>query len=145
MCVCTHTHTHTYTYAWMLSRFSHIWHFRTPRPAAHARILCPALSPGVYPSSRICMSAESIQPCLTLNDPLDCGPPGSSVHGVLQARIPEWVAIPFSRGSSRPRNQTWVSCTADRFLTIWATGEALSSCTHTYGCVYIYRHVYVYI
>ena len=50
--------------------------------------------------------------CLTLCDPMDCGPPGSSVHGMLQARILEWVAILFSRGSSRPRDRTWVSCMA---------------------------------
>ena len=45
-------------------------------------------------------------------------PPGSSVHGILQARILEWVAIPFSRGSSQPRDQTWVSCIAGRFFTV---------------------------
>ena len=45
-------------------------------------------------------------------------------HGILQARIPEWVAIPFSRGSSQPRDQTQVSCIAGRFFTIWATREA---------------------
>ena len=50
-----------------------------------------------------------IQLCPTLCDPMDCSPPGSSVHGIFQARILEWVAIPFSRGSSWPRNQTWVS------------------------------------
>ena len=50
--------------------------------------------------------------------------PGFSVHGILQARILEWVAIPFSRGSSLPRNGTQVSCTADRFFTTWATWEA---------------------
>ena len=55
------------------------------------------------------------QSCLTLCNPMDCCPPGSSVHGILQARILEWVAIPFSRGSSRPWNRTWVSCTADSF------------------------------
>ena len=43
------------------------------------------------------------QSCLTLCDPVDCGPPGSSIHGILQARILEWVAISFSRGSSQPR------------------------------------------
>ena len=59
-------------------------------------------------------------------DPMDCNLPGSSVHGVLQARILEWVAIPFSRGSSQPRDQTWVSCIAGRSFTIWATREALS-------------------
>ena len=55
---------------------------------------------------------------------MDCSPPGSSVHGILQARILEWVAISFSRGSSQPRDQTQISCTAGRFLTIWATREA---------------------
>ena len=55
---------------------------------------------------------------------MDCSPPGSSVHGIIQARILEWVAIPFSRGSSWPRDQTWVSCIAGRFFTIWATREA---------------------
>ena len=61
--------------------------------------------------------------CLTLCDPLDCSPPGSSVHRILQARILERVAIYFSRGSSRPRDQAWVSCIVDRFFTIWATRE----------------------
>ena len=49
--------------------------------------------------------------------------PGSSVHGILQARILEWVPIPFSRGSSRPRDQTRVPCTAGIFFTIWAMGD----------------------
>ena len=55
---------------------------------------------------------------------MDCSPPGSPVLGILQARILEWVAISFSSGSSRPRNRTWVSCTAGRFFTNWATREA---------------------
>ena len=50
------------------------------------------------------------QSCATLCDPMDCSPPVSSVHGILQASILEWVAIPFSRGSSQARDQTWVSC-----------------------------------
>ena len=58
------------------------------------------------------------QSCLTLCDPTDCSLPGSYVHGILQSRILEWVAIPFSRGSSQPRNQTWVSCVAGRFFTV---------------------------
>ena len=49
------------------------------------------------------------QSWLTLPDPMDCSPPGSSVHAILQARILQWVVIPFSRGSSQPRNQTYVS------------------------------------
>ena len=59
-----------------------------------------------------------------LCDPMDCSPPGSSVHGLLQARILEWVAIPFSRGSSWLKDRAWVSCIASRFFTVWATREA---------------------
>ena len=54
---------------------------------------------------------------------MDCSLSDSSVHGILQARILEWVAISFSRGSSWPRDWTWVSCIAHRFFTIWATRE----------------------
>ena len=68
--------------------------------------------------------SELAQSCLTLCDPMDCRSPGSSVHGILQARILEWVAISFSRGSSQPRDQTQISCLAGGFFTIWATREA---------------------
>ena len=61
--------------------------------------------------------------CSVICNPIDCSPPSSSVHGILQARILEWGAIPFSRGSFWPRDQTQVSCIAGRFFTIWATGE----------------------
>ena len=61
------------------------------------------------------------QSCLTLCDPSDYSPPGFPVHGILQARILKWVAIPFSRGFSRPRGWTPFSCTAVRFFTIWGT------------------------
>ena len=64
------------------------------------------------------------QLCPTLCYPMDCSPPASSVHGVLQARMLEWATIPFSRGTSRPRDQTWLSCTAGRFFTNWAIREA---------------------
>ena len=60
--------------------------------------------------------------CIT--DPMDCRLPGSSVHGILQASRLEWVVIPFSRGSSQPRDGTWVSCIAGGFFTIWDTREA---------------------
>ena len=59
------------------------------------------------------------QSCPTLCDPMNCSPPVCSVHEVLQARILEWVAIPFSRGSSQPRDWTWVSCISCRFFTLW--------------------------
>ena len=57
-------------------------------------------------------------------NPMDCSLPGSSVHGFLQARILEWVAISFSRGSFWPRIQTQISCNAGRFFTNWATRES---------------------
>ena len=56
---------------------------------------------------------------------IDCSLPGSSVHGILQARILEWVAIPSSKGSSWVRDQTLISCIAGRFFTIWATRGVL--------------------
>ena len=61
------------------------------------------------------------QSCLTLWEAMDYSQSGSSIHGILQARTLEWVAIPFSKASSWPRDQTQVSCIAGRFFTIWAT------------------------
>ena len=65
------------------------------------------------------MRAKLLQSCSTLCDPMDCSPPGFSVHGILQARILEWVAMLSSRGSSWPRDQTcisFVSCTGRQVL-----------------------------
>ena len=62
------------------------------------------------------------QLCLNCCNPMDCSPPGSSAHGILQARILEWVTIPSCRGSSRPRDQTWVSyisCIGRQVLYHW--------------------------
>ena len=63
-----------------------------------------------------------IQLCLNLHDPMDC-----IVHEIFQVRILEWVAFPFSRGSSWPRNRMEISCIAGRFFTNWAIQEALSN------------------
>ena len=63
------------------------------------------------------------QSCPTLYDPMNCSLPGSSVHGILQARIQEWVVISFPRGSSRPRDQTWISNIAGRFFTTEPPGK----------------------
>ena len=71
------------------------------------------------------MKVKVTQSCPTLCDPMDCSLPGSSVCGILPARILEWVAMPFSRESFHPRDWTQVSCIAGRFFTIWATREAL--------------------
>ena len=73
-----------------------------------------------------CTQAWLLLACQTLGDPTDCSPPGSSVHGILQARMPAWVAVPSSRGSSRPRDWTQVShisCMAGGFFTTSATWE----------------------
>ena len=69
--------------------------------------------------------SEVTQSCPTLCDPMDCSPQSSSVHGILQARVLEWVAISFSRGSSRPRDWTQVSCIAGRRFNLWATRKVL--------------------
>ena len=78
------------------------------------------------------MCAKLFQSCLTLCDPMDYRLPGSSIYGITQTRILEWVAISFSRGFSGPREWTqrprdWiqVSCIVDRFFTVWATKETL--------------------
>ena len=66
------------------------------------------------------------QLCPILCDPVDCSPPGSSVHGILHARILKWVAISYSRGSSQPRDQTHISCIsciAGRFFTTAPPGK----------------------
>ena len=98
-----------------------------PNPGIEPR--SPALQVDSLPAepqtSHKLLCCESHWVVSTLCDPMDYSPPGSSVHGILQARILEWVAIPFSRGSSRPRNRTEDSCTAGGFFTNWAIREVL--------------------
>ena len=74
------------------------------------------------------MKVKVAQSCLTFRDPMDY-----RVHGILQARILEWVAFPFSRGSSQPRDWTQVSHIAGGFFTTWATRE-----THIIGYIKSY-------
>ena len=81
---------------------------RSPTLQADSLLSVPPENP-----QRVSWSVMSDSLC-----PRDCSPPGSSVHGILQAKILEWVAIPFSRGSSRPRNWIWVSFIAGRFFTV---------------------------
>ena len=78
-----------------------------------------------YCKSTTCVHVSHTQSCLILCDSMDCSPPGSWVHGIPQARILEWEAIPFSRGSSQHRDRTQVSCIAGKFFTTWDTREAL--------------------
>ena len=73
----------------------------------------------------MCVCPQSLQSCLILCNPMDCSPPGSSVHGILQAGILEWVAMPSSRGSSRLRDRNHVSCCAGKFFTAELLGSSL--------------------
>ena len=82
---------------------------------------------GVY-FTLLCMRAQLLQPCPALWDPVDGSPPGSSVHGILQARVLEWGAMPSSGGSSPPRDWTHtscVSCVAGRFFTTELSGKPI--------------------
>ena len=89
--------------------YSSVWLFLCARAPV-------TFSPGLF-DTQFCFCccllccAQSLQSCPTLR-PMDCSPPGSSVYGILQARILEWVAMPSSRGSSQPRNRTSVSCSS---------------------------------
>ena len=73
--------------------------------------------------NRACSVAQS---CLTLSNSMDCSPQGSSVHGISQAGILEWIAIPFSRESSWSRDWTCVSCIGKQVLCHWASGKSLT-------------------
>ena len=69
------------------------------------------------------MKVKSLS-CIRLCDPMDCNLPGSSIHGILQARVLGWVAICFSRGSSWSRDWTWISCFMGRLFMVWATRQS---------------------
>ena len=77
----------------------------------------PVLGP--LPLGPMRVKALVSQSCLALYDPMDGSPPGSSVHGILQARILEWVAMPFSKGKPHPGIQPRSACVAGRFFTVW--------------------------
>ena len=71
--------------------------------------------------------------------------PGCSLHGILQARVLEWVAISFSRGSSQLRDRTWVSRNPSRRFNLWANQGSPYRCVYMYMCVYMYICTYVYM
>ena len=121
----THTHTHTHTKPNPLCTQSKGLRTRrangvSSRPRQE-NINVPSQAGKVPPCS--CMSAQSLQLCLTPCNPMNCSPPGSSVHGILQARILEWVAIPSSKRSSQPRDWTHVSCIACEFFNPEPSGK----------------------
>ena len=89
----------------------------------------------IYIYIHICVCAKLLQSCPTLCNPMDCSLPGSSIHGILQARILEWVVMPSSRGSSQPRDQTCVSCLLHwqaGYLPLVPPGRPTHTHTHTH-------------
>ena len=93
-------------------------HFCLPKPDDFCQpsvLICKPL--------KVKSESEVTQSCPTLCDPVDCSLPGFSIHGILQARILEWVTTSFSRGFSPPRGGTSVSCIGGRRFTLWATRE----------------------
>ena len=110
--------------------------FITAMPCSSAFLLClplPSILLSIYIylwidvhiHNSFCCCCSGGKSCPTLCNPVDCSPPGSSVYGISQARILEWVAMPFSRGFSWPRDQTRVSCLPGRFFT---TEPLMKSC-----------------
>ena len=88
-------------------------------------LLTPARQGVLCHESHLCCVLCWVAPSgLTLCDPVDCSSPGSSVHGILQARVLEWVPTPSSSGSSWPRDRAQISRITGRFFTFWATREA---------------------
>ena len=117
----SHTHTHTHTHGCNSAVGQEKEHWEHPGPQCILLALYPSHLQRQKLHFPVCVSV--IQSCLTLCDPTDCSPPDSSVCGTFQARILEWVTMPFSRGSSQPRDWTRVSHISGRFLTFWATRE----------------------
>ena len=81
------------------------------------------VSPALQADSLPAESLGKLKKCLTLYDLMDCSLPGSSVHRILQASILEWIAVPFFRESSLPRDRTWVFCIAGGFFTVCPPGK----------------------
>ena len=81
--------------------------------------------------------SEVTQSCSTLCNPMDCSLPGFSVHGILQARILEWITISFSRGSSQARDQTRVSHIGGRHFNLWATREAPNNGIYMFSSILV--------
>ena len=103
-----------------------------PHELQHPSFPCPSLSPRICEGrTHVILVRDGLFCCcLVIShiqlfcDPMDCSLPGSSVHGISQSGILEWVAISFSWGSSWPRDQTHLSCTAGRFFTTKSLGKS---------------------
>ena len=99
------------------------WFHLVPKASLQGPTSAPSYLRNLKPVSGGKVKVLVPQSCPTICNPMDCSPPDSSVQGILRARILQWVwvAISFSRGSSQPRGQTWVSCIAGTLFTIWNT------------------------
>ena len=109
-------------------RILHLWQYLYSIYAEEELICGTLCSSSNIPEPAMKVKVLVTQSCLTLCDPMDCSPSGSSVHGILQARILEGIAISFSRVSSWPRDRTRISLTVDRRFTVWATREVPVEC-----------------
>ena len=129
------------TLEWLAISFSNAWKWKViVKPLSRVQLLATPWTAGYQappslgfsrqeywsgvPSPSLIVEvkwSEVAQLCLTLCNPMDCSLPGSSVHGIFQARILEWGAISFSRVTSQPRAQTQVSLIVGRRFTVWAT------------------------
>ena len=133
----THIHTHTHSGILLSQTFFYVWQ-KTQNFTIHSDMdglwghyakwnKSDTERQILYDVTYVCV-LKSFQLCLTLCDLMDCSLPGSSIHKILQASTLEWVAMLYSRGSSRPKDGTWVSCVspilAGRVFTMSATLEA---------------------
>ena len=97
-------------------------------------------------TSLLCFSVLVTQPCLTLCDPMNCSLPGSSIHGILQAGILEWVAMPSSRGSSQPGiKPASPALQADSLLPEPSLKLIIYICTYIYMYIHTHTHIYIHI
>ena len=106
-----------WTHSWLMDS--------TLTPSCSISLGCPADKLCSVLGEPLYLGCFVTQSCLTRSDPMDCSPPSSSVHGILQARTLEWVVMSSSRGSSQPREQTQVSGIAGRFFTVRASRDHL--------------------
>ena len=119
---------------------------QNPKSRCLLEFLLRAMRKNLFCASVVYAVLYSVaQSCLTLCNPIDCSPPGSSVHGILQARILEWVAMSSSRGSSQPRDWNQFSHITGGFFTIWTTRESsaslIASSAHLLAIIDIPWHV----